>query len=198
MTQRCVGAVLAVVTVVGLVAGCGRSSERGSTTTTSTTAVAAFVTPAPEAALVAALTDRLALAVDVARTKWRSGGPIEDLAREAQAIAAIEAAAPGAGVDPAVAADALRAQIEASKTVQRALHQAWEAGGQPPFGEVRDLPAIRSELDRATNEMLAALATAQLPVPPARVEAHAAAVAHRLSAVPGPSAAIAQALAPFV
>lgn len=182
--------------------GCGSSSEQSSSTTTTiatstTTAVAAVVTPAPEAALVAAITDRLALAVDVARTKWSSGAAIEDLDREAQAVAAIEAAAPGLGVDPAVAAAALRAQIEASKTVQRALHQAWEADGQPPFAEVRELADIRTELDQATNAMLAALATVELPVPPPRIEEHTAAMAGRLSDVPDPGQAIAEALAPF-
>lgn len=150
-----------------------------------------------EAALVAAITDRLVLAEDVARTKWNSGAPIEDLEREAQAIAAIEAAAPAAGVDPAVAAAALRGQIEASKSVQRALHAEWTAQGLPPFPEVRDLQDIRAELDQATASMLAALATVPLPIPADRIESSAAAMEVRLADVPDPGPAVAQALAPF-
>ena len=144
-----------------------------------------------------AVGDRLVLAEDVARTKWNSGAPIEDLEREAQAIAAIEASAPAAGVDPVVAADALRGQIEASKTVQRALHAEWTAEGLPPFPEVRELADIRAELDQATASMLTALATVPLPIPPARIETSTAVLVARLSEVPDPSIAVRQALAPF-
>jgi chorismate mutase len=185
-------ALVAVVATVVLAAGCASSSDGGGSTTTSMVEA-----PAPGAALVAAVTDRLALAVDVARTKWSSGAPIEDLAREAQAVAAIEAAASDAGVDPVVAAAALRAQIEASKTVQRGLHAAWAAEGRGRSGEVRDLQDIRGELDEATAALLAALATVELPLPAARVEADAAAMRLRLADVPDPAPAIAQALAPF-
>ena len=197
------------MTAALLLVGCTSSSEPSSagtsapaTTPLTTAAVAddlavADGAPAAETSLVAAITDRLALAEDVARTKWSSGAPIEDLEREAQAIAAIEAAAPAAGVDPAVAADALRGQIEASKSAQRSLHAEWTAQDLPPFAEVRDLQDIRVELDQATASMLAALATVPLPIPSARVETSAAAMAIRLADVPDASVAVAQALAPF-
>lgn len=159
-------------------------------------------TPAPggETALVAAVAARLALAVDVAEAKWTTGAPIEDLAREAEAVGAIEAAARRVGVDPAVAAAALRAQIEASKLVQHALHARWSDEGRGPFDPVRDLRhEIRPELDVATAALLEALATVALPLPDDRVEGHAATVRGGLVEVPEPAAGAAadEALRPF-
>jgi chorismate mutase len=176
-----------VAGVLAIAAGCGGTTTAGDDEA-----------PPDEAALVAAVGDRLALAVDVAETKWNTGAAIEDLAREAEAIAAVEGAAVAAGVDPEVASDTLRAQIEASKAVQRSLHARWEAEDHGPFDGARDLAGeIRPDLDVATAAMLEALATVALPLPADRLDQHAAALRERLADVPDPGPAVQEALSPF-
>ena len=60
-----------------------------------------------------------------------------------------------------VAEQFFRAQIEASKVVQRELFAQYEAEHQPPFASVADLNAtVRPILDRLTPEMLTALGSA--------------------------------------
>jgi chorismate mutase len=104
---------------------------------------------------------RLGYMDDVARNKWNSGAPIEDLPRERAIIDEIGAQAAGYGLDPAFARDFFRAQIEASKTIQRARFAEWRAKKQPPFTNVVDLrDRIRPALDALTPELMKALAAA--------------------------------------
>ncbi len=105
---------------------------------------------------------RLALAEDVARSKWNSGAPVEDLPRERAIIEAIGSKAPRHGLEPATAMEFFRAQIEASKLAQSALLAAWRLAKQPKFVIVPDLQRdIRPQLDRLTPALLAALARTQ-------------------------------------
>jgi chorismate mutase len=105
---------------------------------------------------------RLGYMDDVARNKWNSGAPIEDLPRERAIIDEIGAQAAGYGLNPAFARDFFRAQIEASKTIQRARFAEWHAKKQPPFKNVVDLrDRIRPALDELTPELMKALAAAQ-------------------------------------
>ena len=124
---------------------------------------------APQAAPATAKLDRLLHLIgqrlgymdDVARNKWNSGAPIEDLPRERAIIDEIGAQAAGYGLDPAFARDFFRAQIEASKTIQRARFTEWHAKKQPPFSNVVDLrDRIRPALDELTPELMKALAVA--------------------------------------
>jgi chorismate mutase len=114
--------------------------------------------------LIQSIQDRLVVANEVARTKWNTHAPIEDLPREHQIIDQVASRASDYGLDHDIAASFFRGQIEASKIVQRALHAEWKARQQAPFTTVLDLNEdIRPVLDRLTPEMMRALAAA-LPV----------------------------------
>ena len=122
---------------------------------------------------------RLAIADDVARVKWNTGAAIEDPPRERAIIDAIGRQAPDYGLSAGAAQDFFRAQIEASKIVQRARFGEWRAASQPKFTNVRDLKTdIRPALDALTHAMLSALAAAmpalRSPGAGATVEARAA------------------------
>jgi chorismate mutase len=106
---------------------------------------------------------RLGYMDDVARNKWNSGAPIEDLPREREIIDGLGRQAAGYGLDAAIARDFFRAQIEASKIIQRARFAEWRAQNQPPFKDMPDLrERIRPALDALTPEMMKAL-VASLP-----------------------------------
>jgi chorismate mutase len=114
--------------------------------------------------LLVLMQERLRLADDVAKMKWNTGAPIEDLARENAVVEQAAIDAPRYGVSPDFARNFFRAQIEASKIVQRARFTEWQANNQPKFARVADLQAdIRPALDALTPKLLDALARA-LPV----------------------------------
>jgi len=135
--------------------------------------------PDPISNLLGLIEQRLTLADDVARSKWNSGAPVEDLAREKEIAHAIGAKAPAYGLEPALAGRFFRAQIEASKIVQNAWLTAWRAEQRPVFVNNPDLQRdIRPQLDRLTPALLAALAQAvpalRAPGGAARLQARAA------------------------
>jgi chorismate mutase-like protein len=107
---------------------------------------------------------RLAISRDVARAKWNSHAPIEDAPREAQIVERLTAQATAAGVPAPLAQRFFRAQIEASKTVQRHLFEQWTEARQGRFADAPDLARdLRPQLDALTPRLLAALAD-NLPV----------------------------------
>lgn len=115
----------------------------------------------PVSHLLGLIGQRLTLADDVARSKWNSGAPVEDLAREKDIVDAISREAPAYGLEPALAGRFFRAQIDASKIVQNARLTAWRAEQRPGFVNNPDLQRdIRPQLDRLTPALLAALAQA--------------------------------------
>jgi len=150
--------------------------------------------------LLGMIKERLDVAPEVARTKWNSKAPIEDLPREKQIIAGVEKGATGYGLNPKVAGAFFTGQIEASKVIQKAWHAKWASGNHPPFEKVADLGKdIRPVLDRLTPAMMRALADA-LPVleqPGGRqlLEARSKAV---LGQGPWGEAAVREALAPLL
>ncbi len=102
---------------------------------------------------------RLLLAADVAQYKWNHHLPIEDLAREAQVIAALGHRAAELGVPQPWAEAFFRAQIEASKTAQNELFQGWDVFKHGQFPEAPDLATVtRPKLDKLTDQLLHALA----------------------------------------
>ncbi|HEX3169775.1 MAG TPA: gamma subclass chorismate mutase AroQ [Burkholderiales bacterium] len=108
--------------------------------------------------------ERLSYMDDVARNKWNSGAPIEDLPREREIIDSLGKQAAGYGLDAGTAREFFRAQIEASKIIQRTRFAEWRAQNQPPFKNLPDLrDKIRPALDALTPELMNALAGA-LPV----------------------------------
>jgi chorismate mutase len=113
------------------------------------------------AVLIGLVGERLRLMRAVAESKWNSGAPIEDEAREESLIAGVVALAPSYGLDPRQAAAFFRAQIEAAKCIESALITRWAAARAAPFDAPPDLQTvIRPQLDRLTPALLAALAAA--------------------------------------
>ncbi len=113
------------------------------------------------AVLIGLVEGRLRLMRAVAESKWNSGAPVEDEAREERLIAGSVALAPSYGLDPRQTAAFFRAQIEAAKCVESALIARWAAARAAPFEAPADLQTvIRPQLDRLTPALLEAVAAA--------------------------------------
>ncbi|WP_229212086.1 gamma subclass chorismate mutase AroQ [Duganella sp. BJB475] len=109
-----------------------------------------------------AIDQRLLLAPAVARAKWNVQAPIEDSGREAQVIQTAVKEGSGLGLSSAWVETVFRAQIEASKTVQRELFVQWRAQQAGKFDDAPDLAkTIRPELDRLTTQLLRSMADNQ-------------------------------------
>lgn len=146
-----------------------------------------------------AIDQRLLLAQEVARAKWNAKAAIEDLPREEQVIAAAVRQGSALGLPEAWVRTVFRAQIEASKTVQRALYGRWQAEGAGRFDDAPDLAgSVRPELDRLTTQLLRAMADNQVLLHDADRKADIAVVMHALQARAVNPAAAGQALAPFL
>lgn len=112
--------------------------------------------------LLQAIHERLALADQVALSKWDSGKAVEDPARERQVIANARARAPAFNLDPDRVERLFRAQIEASKQVQNARLSQWRTAGRAPDTPRQDLAQdIRPELDRLQTQLLQSYADVQ-------------------------------------
>jgi len=112
------------------------------------------------AQLVQLIDARLALMPDVARYKWNAKAAIEDLPREQEVLVTLGREAAALGLPPDNTERFLRAQIEASKQMQRELFERWQAQGLGRFAQVPDLAHdIRPQLDALTSRLLRALAT---------------------------------------
>jgi chorismate mutase-like protein len=146
-----------------------------------------------------AIDQRLLLAQDVARAKWNAQAAIEDLPREEQVIAAAVRQGGVLGLPEAWIRTVFRAQIEASKTVQRALYERWQAEGAGRFDDAPDLAgSVRPELDRLTAQLLRAMADNQALLHDSGRKADVAVAMHALQARAVNPAAAGQALAPFL
>ena len=93
---------------------------------------------------------RLALAPTVAQVKWNNHLPIDDPAREA---AILEKA-------PESKRNFLRAQFEASKSIQEQCRRNWVSHHTSTFPSAPSLAEIRVQLDEVTGQMLDALEAA--------------------------------------
>ncbi|MEI6463871.1 MAG: gamma subclass chorismate mutase AroQ [Verrucomicrobiota bacterium] len=146
------------------------------------------------------LAERLALMPDVARHKWNTRSPIEDLARERQIIAGLQRDAEAVGIPAPWAERFFRAQIEAAKVIQRDLFARWEASGQGKFTDVPDLATvIRPRLDALTLQLLRALAATWPALSDPAQQARLTAALQQLRTAPGANnAAVEMALAPLV
>ena len=120
-------------------------------------AQASAPSPAPDSLqpLLVTLNERLSIADLVALTKWDSGKPIQDSAREAQVIANARKLAVERKLDPDEVAELIAAQIEANKLVQYGLIAQWQAAGKAPDTPRPDLAnQIRPQLDELQNRLL--------------------------------------------
>jgi chorismate mutase-like protein len=146
-----------------------------------------------------AIDQRLRLAEAVARAKWNAHAPIEDLPREAQVIAAAVKQGTALGLPATWIEAVFRAQIEASKRVQRELFAKWTAQQAGKFDDAPDLAkTVRPELDRITAQLLRTMADNQavLKDPSRRIDvARALLLPDETGVNP---AAVEQALAPLV
>ncbi len=108
--------------------------------------------------LLALMDERLKLMPDVARYKWNTQSPIEDLPREKIIIDALVKDADQTGVPAVWAETFFRAQIEAAKTVQRQLFERWRQEKAGRFEDVPDLAReLRPRLDGLTVKLQKAL-----------------------------------------
>ncbi|MFL7965051.1 chorismate mutase [Pseudomonas kielensis] len=118
-------------------------------------------TPAPEALtpLLNAIGERLAIADQVALSKWDSGKPVEDRQREREVIAAAVAQAPAYKLSGETVEAFFAAQIEANKMVQYINLSDWALDGKAPDLPRPDLVGqIRPQLDRLQKRLLQQLA----------------------------------------
>jgi chorismate mutase len=100
---------------------------------------------------------RLLIGDDVAASKYFSGKPVDDPVREEQILESVRASAVQLGIDPGSTAAFFRAQIEASKVVQRGLLADWAAHPDKAPATGPDLNVIREKLDTLTTQLLAEL-----------------------------------------
>lgn len=104
--------------------------------------------PAPALSdLTDAIAGRLALADAVAASKWASGAPIDDPAREQVVLDTVSQLALARNLDPAYVRNVFRDQIEASKTVQRGLFAQWRLPGQTAPPATPDLGPVRAAIN---------------------------------------------------
>jgi chorismate mutase len=101
------------------------------------------------------MNERLQISEQVALTKWDSGKPIQDSAREAQVIANARKQAAQRKLDPDDVADLIAAQIEASKLVQYGRIAQWQAAHKAPDTPRPNLETeIRPKLDKLQITLL--------------------------------------------
>jgi chorismate mutase len=117
-----------------------------------TCALFGFLAGGAQASTPSPVPDSLQL---VALTKWDSGKPIQDTAREAQVIASARKMAVDRKLNPQDVAELIAAQIEANKLVQYGLLAQWQAAGKAPDTPRPDLAKqIRPRLDELQNRLL--------------------------------------------
>lgn len=116
--------------------------------------------PSPLPELLDAMAQRLAVADQVARSKYDSGKPVLDETRERQVLDSVGQAAKDADVSPSTARTFFAAQMEANKLVQYGLLDAWRRGARPlPLpATTPDLAGLRTRLDTLQTRLLAGLA----------------------------------------
>ena len=111
--------------------------------------------------LLSLMRERLQISVDVAKSKWNSDAPIEDIHRENAIVAGLTKQAGELGLPLPWAEQFFRAQIEAAKIVQRELHERWRQQGQGKFNDALDLARdVRPRLDALTPKLLDAITAA--------------------------------------
>lgn len=101
---------------------------------------------------------RLILMHEVARWKWNTGKPIADPEREQALLDDIAQKAQAQGLPGTQVRQFFAAQIAAGKQIQSADFQKWRSEQQGKFPDVRELAAVRSDIDALNLQLLAALA----------------------------------------
>ncbi|GLY87996.1 chorismate mutase [Actinoallomurus iriomotensis] len=97
---------------------------------------------------------RLRVSDDVAASKFGTGSPIDDPAREQQVLEQVRNQAGDLGLDPGSATAFFQDQITASKVVQKGLFARWTAHPEEAPTTRPDLGQIRTRLDQLTADLL--------------------------------------------
>lgn len=106
--------------------------------------------------LLSLIAQRLDVAPLVARSKWSSGGAINDPVREQLILAEVQKQALAIGLKPQFAAAFFQSQFDAGKLIQRQLHQEWQH--QAPSSPAPDLAKdVRPILDTLSPQLLTTL-----------------------------------------
>lgn len=130
--------------------------------------------PLPEDAthVVTLMSERLALAHDIAWVKWADGLPVRDPTRESAVLERTARQAEAADIEPALAVRLMRAQIEASNLQQEFWMASWRSGRGLPPGEPPTLASLRVRIDSLSARLVAEwAATPLLIIPKASVRA---------------------------
>ncbi|AFM19157.1 chorismate mutase, putative [Mycolicibacterium chubuense NBB4] len=114
--------------------------------------------PNPLLPLVDAAAARLQVAEPVAADKRRTGGPVEDSAREQQVLDAVAADARSRQIDPAYAAAAFRDQIDATVAVEYSRLAQWKLDPASAPTDAPDLASSRATIDALNQTMVAEMA----------------------------------------
>ncbi|HEY0451810.1 gamma subclass chorismate mutase AroQ [Actinophytocola sp.] len=104
---------------------------------------------------------RLLVSDQVAASKFGTGQPIDDPAREQQELDQVRQQAVVLGIDPTATVRFFQDQIAASKIVQRGLFRLWTAHPDLAPTTRPDLGTIRQELDQLTTQILRQLQSTQ-------------------------------------
>lgn len=103
---------------------------------------------------VKGLSTRLLIAREVAWTKYLSGAPVHDPARETEILAKLVARGRTLGLDAAFVEKVFASQLAASRQVQAELIEGWNAGAESPVGPPVELAMLRLRLDVVTDALL--------------------------------------------
>ncbi|MGV9800471.1 chorismate mutase [Mycobacterium sp. NPDC003449] len=114
----------------------------------------------PLTTLVDHAAERLQTADDVAATKYRSGGAIDDLAREQQVIDAVTADAADHRLDTAYVHDIFRDQIDATASVEHTRVGQWKIDPAAAPTNTTELASIRGTIDRLNGAIVDEIAAA--------------------------------------
>ncbi len=118
------GIAVTALTVAGTVTVTAPHAVAAPTHLASSAAATSFGRLGPLTDLVV---ERLQVSDDVAASKFGTGAPIDDPAREQQVLDQVRAQAGALGLDQDAAAAFFRDQITVSKVVQRGLFDRWTA-----------------------------------------------------------------------
>lgn len=109
--------------------------------------------------LVETTARRLAIAEQIALSKWDTQLPVEDPLREERVIVNVTKEGQSRGLDRSLVSGFFRAQIEANKLVQYSLLGQWRrVGTAPDHAPINLVEKIRPELDVLDMELIAQLA----------------------------------------
>ena len=135
-----------------LLSGC--ASERGTS----------FAPTQQEARLVELMSQRLAIANEVAWVKYRNQLPVQDAKREAEVLDRLTTLAVRNGLSPDRAKDFFTAQITASRAEQEDNIRRWAAGATLPVRAPQSLKTdLRPRIDTIDRELISLLARTKRP-----------------------------------